>query len=239
MAVLRRFWWLVLALAALPVMLAAFARPPTGDIPLQDGPLRAEATALLRRAGLPDTPVVVRREGRACGSGTVAGVGPGMRIVLGAPSLAIPRGQALWAVAHEARHALTHDPLLGVVIGWLWATLALGVASEATIAAVRRRGRAGWIAAPLALATVWAAGLPVFNLIQRQRERGADHYAAAMVGGAPGAAFLVREGACLGFEPAPDLFTRLFLLNHPTTAERVAAMRAAPPLGLPPTSSKR
>jgi len=228
MSLLRRFWWLAASLAVLIAALVVFGRPASGDAPLADGPLKRQAVALLQRAGTPGVPIVIRpSDGRPCGSGTVTGLGARMHIVLGAGSLDIPNDQALWAIAHESRHVRTHDPLLGVVAGWLWITLAVGAASEVTRAAVQRRGRTGWLALPLTLAVVWAAGLPVFNLIQRQRERGADYAAAVLVGGGPGAAFLAREGACWGFEPDPGLFTRLFLLNHPTTGERLRNMGAA------------
>lgn len=229
MRAVRRFWWMIVSLAVLIAALVVFGRPASGDVPLADGPLKQKSIALLQRAGTPGVPIVIRpSDGRPCGSGTVTGLGSRMRIVMGAASLTIPRDQALWAIAHESQHVRTGDPLLGVVSGWLWITLALALASETTRAAVLRRGRVGWIALPLMLVAIWAVGLPVFNLIQRQRERGADHAAAALVGGAPGATFLAREGACLGIESEPDLFTRLFLLNHPTTAERLRSMRATP-----------
>jgi Zn-dependent protease with chaperone function len=117
--------------------------------------------------------------------------------------------------------------LLGAAIGWLWSGAALG--ASALLPAVVRGRWPVFPATPLLVAGCalgWAAGLPVFNLIQRQVERSADVYAAQVTSPAAGVAFIAREAACFRQDYSPTLYDRIFTLNHPPPGERIAAMDA-------------
>ena len=222
---LRRWAWLALALVLFPVALVIFGRPPPGDLPLPDGPLKAAALPMLARAGVAGTPIVVR-EG-SCAWGTVAGLDGTQRIVISRATLAYPLPQALWTIAHEAGHVRLGDPLLGVIVGWVWIATVLAAGQFAGLRGLARFGGLGLALAPLAVALVWGAGLPAFNLIQRQVERRADRYGVDLAGSGAAAAEMIETSShCMGVHPRADFFETLFRLNHDPPAQRIAMLRA-------------
>lgn len=225
MHLLRR-WRVVSWLLAAPFLLVLFGGQPFwtsyGALPAA---LEAEAQSVLDKAGASGARIAVLYDGVPCAAGTVHGLGPTSVLILNRATLDLPAPQLLWAVAHETRHYLRYDPLLGAAIGWLWLGVMLG-ASAMLPAFVRRR----WSrvpAAPLVVAGFalgYIVGLPVFNLIQRQVERSADIYAARVTSSAAGIDFIAHEAACFGQDYSPSLSHRLFRLNHPPPGERIAAM---------------
>ncbi|HEX3699709.1 MAG TPA: M48 family metalloprotease [Phenylobacterium sp.] len=222
-----RWAWLAVALVALPLLLAIYGTPPAGDQPLPNGPLKAASAPLLARAGVAGTPIVVRPGGGPCAWGTVVGLGDRQRIVVSPGALAYPTDQSLWTIAHEAGHVRRGDPLLGVIVGWVWLVLALAAAQVLTTWAFRRWRWWGLAALPLAVGLVFVLGLPLFNLIQRQVERRADQFGVEMAGsGAAAAAMLERSDACLGVHDRAGLFETLFRLNHPRAQARIAMLKA-------------
>jgi Zn-dependent protease with chaperone function len=224
---LARWGWLSVAILTLPVLLVVFSRPPATDHPLPPGPFNQAAQPILARAGVPGTPIVVRPGKNECAWGTVAGLGPSQRIVISQGTLTYPTDQALFTIAHESGHVRRGDPLLGVVVGWIWIVLALACAQGAAVWATRRWGFAGLLAAPLGFAFAYALGLPTFDLIQRNVERRADRFGVETTGdGAAAAAMIERSDACLGVHDSSGLKATL-LLNHPSHSERVAMLRAA------------
>lgn len=237
MGLLRR-WRLVTWLLAAPVLLVLFGGQPYwtsyGALP---APLQAQAQAVLDRAGAPDVGIAVLEDGSACAAGTVHGLGPTSVLILNRATLDRPAPELLWAVAHEARHHLRYDPLLGAAFGWLWLGLMLAV--SALVPALVRRRWPRIPAAPVVIAGFalgYGVGLPAFNLIQRQVERAADLYAAEVTSPAAGIAFIAHEAACFGQDYSPTLYDRLFRLNHPPPGERIAAMGALP---TPPDTPSR
>jgi Zn-dependent protease with chaperone function len=226
----RRFlahWgWLVVALTILPAVLFQFSRHPITDRPPNDPATISASAWVLDRAGLAAVPIVVR-PGALCGWGTVSGLGGGARIVLSEGTLRYPPDQVSWVVGHEATHVRLGDPLLGVIVGWLWIAMGLAAGQTTTRLAMGRFGARGLLLAPVAVAAVWVAGLPVFNLIQRQVEWRADRGGVELAGsGAAAANFVRTSGACLGVDPSPGTFDRIFRLNHPALSERVRALEA-------------
>jgi STE24 endopeptidase len=219
--------WAIIAIALLPALLVVYGAPPPGDQPLPDGPFKQASVAILARAGVPGTAVVVRPGGGPCAWGTVAGLGSSEHIVVSPGVLTYPLDEGIFIVAHESGHVRRGDPLLGVMIGWAWLALGLGAGEAASLWAWRRWGLVGLIAFPLAFAGVWVVGTPVFNLTQRNIERRADRWGVEMTGsGASAAALNERADACLGVSDHVTLFDTLFTLTHPPPSQRIAALRA-------------
>jgi Zn-dependent protease with chaperone function len=202
--------------------------------PLPAGPLKAQIEQMLRRAGHPDAPVVLRRDSGPCVGGTNLGVFPTTLIVIDDGYLNYPTAQGAEATAHELGHYAHHDPELGVLVGLVWLSVALGPlqwASRGMGVAPSGTGGGVPIESPLIptmifwITLVYVAGLPVFNLIQRQVEHRADQYAMELTHDGPaGVAEMLRDLRCDRLDPAPGRWARTFFWNHPSISERVRYM---------------
>jgi Zn-dependent protease with chaperone function len=145
---LRRWGWISAGALASPVLLVLYGTPPATDRPLPPGAFNDAARAVLAKAGIAGTPIVVRPSRDQCAWGTVSGLGPSQRIVISHGTLSYPMDEALFTIGHESGHARRGDPLLGVVSGWIWIVLGLAGAQGAAIWATSRWGARGVLAAP-------------------------------------------------------------------------------------------
>jgi STE24 endopeptidase len=165
---------------------------------------------------------------------TVVGLGPASRILIPPWSLKLQTpDQFVVGVAHELKHYRMGDNWLAL------ATVAALILAGAVLvhlagnAVIRRRGErmglkslhdpAALPLIALILAIAWPlAGLPALNAIQRHAEHEADRFALEVT--RDNRAFSQWQ-ATVATQPwrmvEEDVFTRLFLDNHPSAAERI------------------
>ena len=189
---------------------------------------------MLRRAGRPVAPVVLRRNSGPCVGGTNLGVFPTTRILIDDGYLADPPVQGVETAAHELGHYVRHDPELGVLAGLAWLSLGVAVLSGLNHTVALSRARMDGAVtdvltfipvAALSLTLVYVAGLPVFNLIQRRIEHRADAYAMALThDGGAGVAGMLRDLRCDRLDPNPGWWARTFFWDHPSISERINFM---------------
>jgi Zn-dependent protease with chaperone function len=231
-----RWWPVILTGIALPLLTAGLVFSQvvltpamTRFEPVNDRQLLAQIEDMTRRCGAGPVPVLVGGNDT-----TVVGLGPSSRILIGAFNQKLQtRRQMLTTVAHELKHHRMGDNWLALaVVGALM--LAGGLLVQAAGPAVIRRwgskmgvsvlhDPAALPLMALILAIGWSlAGLPVFNAVQRHAEHEADRFALEVTHDNRAFAEWQARAASLPWKiNEEDLFTVLFLDNHPSQADRV------------------
>ncbi|MGV3623683.1 MAG: M48 family metalloprotease [Archangium sp.] len=243
----KHWWWLV-GLAAALVMVVSTALDPyrarlyVDQTPLEAGELRDGITALLKRAEVPFSDVLVVQTG----SRTVrvqaafAGTGPTRTILLTDTLLtAMNEKEVLAAIAHESGHV--HESRW---VGRVLSPLAIFALLGALEFIFRRSVKRGWygitqrgdVRVLPTLVLIFQLALmaigPVTSAFARERESAADLYALQLTGDAESLTSLLRKlGKINKVDPDPPRWYVLSGVTHPTIAERIAAIQknATPP----------
>jgi STE24 endopeptidase len=234
-------WWWVLGLVAAAAMAASALVDPyrsrlyVEQEPLADGPLRERIAALMRRANLDFSDVLVDKTASRSVrlQASFAGSGPTRTIVLNDSLVAqLSVDEVLAAVAHEAGHV--HESR--------WPARLMSTAALFAFLAVvewlfRRSARQGWFgitqradirALPLIILVFDASmtlAAPLSAAASRRSESAADQYAVRLTGD-PAAfrSMLTRAARINKMDPAPPWWVEL-QLSHPPMAARIAAIR--------------
>ncbi|MBS1870429.1 MAG: M48 family metalloprotease [Actinobacteria bacterium] len=227
--VLRGWWWVAAApcFAALALLLG-FVSPyllTIDSAPLDQRPgtarTAADARALARREGVPDTPVFVDLVPDQPNAAAV-GLGPTRRVVVRESLLRrFDRREVRVVLAHELGH-LQHRHTLKSV-GWL-ALFVLPAAGVVALATRRRGGLARPEAVPVALLALVAFGVaaqPLLAATTRRLEAEADWAALQTTHDPAGARALFRHLATATItDPDPPVW-RALLGDHPTIMQRI------------------
>jgi Zn-dependent protease with chaperone function len=192
------------------------------------GPLAAHAQALGERCGIARLRVLIGGNDDA----TVIGLGPFNRIVVSEKFVhELTEPEQVVNLAHELKHYLTWDSwqaialIAAFLLGGLWL---VDVLARGILARFGHRwgftGLADPASFPLVLCTLtalWlAAGLPLYNAVQRRAELEADRFALELT-------HLNRAQGLLQIRYSKyslndyDAFFRTWMANHPSISERV------------------
>jgi STE24 endopeptidase len=229
-----RSWPLLLTALALPALAAVLVLwqvvglPMTTRFePLADRALVAEIQSMARRCGAGSVPVFVGGN-----DNTVVGLGPSSRVLIAPWSLKLQtHAELLTTTAHELKHYRMGDNWLALaVVGGLMLAGFVLVQRFGGLALKLWGGRFGVsslhdpAALPLMvliLVLAWTlAGLPILNAVQRRVEHEADRFALEVTH--ENRAFSQWQAALPPWKtPEEDWFTRTFMDNHPSQADRV------------------
>lgn len=238
-------WWVVAAAgAAGVVVLLSFVFPVLVEpvfhtfTPMAPGALRTELTTMAARGGSPVRDVLVAdasRRSRAVNA-YVSGLGPTRRIVVYDTLLAqAPPEQVVSVVAHELAHAKHRDVATGTVLAALGAAAAVvGISLLGAWQPLLRTAGVASVTEPqavaLLLAVVTVAGLvagPAQAWMSRRIEARADASALTLTGDPEAfAAMQARLAAVNLSDPDPPRVEHALFASHPSTVERIAAVRA-------------
>jgi Zn-dependent protease with chaperone function len=168
------------------------------------------------------------------GDTTVVGLGPTSRILVDDFSLKLATpAQLMTTLAHELKHHLMGDNWLAVrVVGALMlaGALLVQVLGGAAIGLWGRRMGLASLHDPAALPLIvlivtlsWgAAGLPIFNAVQKHVEFEADRFALELTHDNRAFSEWQAKGSSLPWRMnEEDWITSTFLDNHPSQADRV------------------
>ena len=236
---LGRWWWLPgSAAVVLAATVMVFAQPVVLDPlfnrfrPLADGPLRRDAVALARQAGVQLGSVeVMDASSRTTGANAyVAGLGSTRRVVIYDNVVReLPRPQIRSILAHEFAHQRFADLRGGLLYIALVAPFGLlAVDALQRRLAPRRAGTPASLPA-LALAfVVVSTGITwISHGLSRRVEARADRWALEATGDAAAFAGLHRNLALRNLsDPDPPALVRSLLSTHPSTVERLGAARS-------------
>jgi len=231
---LRSWWWVAAApfFVALALLLS-FVAPyllTVDSEPLDkhsgSAQTAADARALARAEGVPDTPVYVDLVQDQPNAGA-AGFGPTRRVIVRDSLLSgFDRREVRVVLAHEFGH-LRHRHTLKAV-GWL-ALFLLPAAGVVALATRRRGGLARPEAVPVALLAFVAFGIatqPLLAATTRRLETEADWTALQTTRDPAGARALFRDlGTATLTDPDPPAW-RSLLGDHPTLMRRIELTRA-------------
>ncbi|MCE9667329.1 M48 family metalloprotease [Myxococcus stipitatus] len=236
------WWWVLGVPVALLLLVSSALDPYRGRLyfdqqPLPEGPLRARITALMAKADIPFSDVLVEKTSVASRrlQAYFAGQGPTRTIVLNDVILEeLTSDEVLAAVAHEAGHV--NEPKWPGRVASSLALVALLFAIHQLLRAAASRG---WFGATrfadirtlpllsLLLSLVLLTGGPVAGAFSREREREADRYGLRLTGDAESfRRMLVKAARVNKMDPQPPRWVVLKGMSHPPIAERLA--------GLPP-----
>ena len=238
-------WWVVLApVAAFVVVLLSFLVPVVVEplfarvTPMPDGPLRRALLDLAARDGVVVRDVLVADASRRTTAlnAYVSGLGSTRRVVVHDTLLDRGRDDEVRAVvAHELGHVVAHDVRTGTVLGAAGAALAVVVAAVVlSWSAVLALGHVASVADPavvglLLVGGAWAGLLaaPLHNAVSRRVECRADQHCLDLAGDPATVAAMHRALAVtnLGSLRPPRLL-HLWFGTHPTSPQRIAAVRA-------------
>ncbi|WP_163995419.1 M48 family metalloprotease [Pyxidicoccus caerfyrddinensis] len=234
-----RHWWLVLGVPVALLMLVSSALDPYRDLlyfkqkPLPAGSLREHMTALMARADIPFSDVLVAETSVASRrvQAWFAGQGPTRAIVLNDVILKeLSEDEVLAAVAHEAGHV--QEPKWP---GRITASCALIALLFAIDRILRLSARRGWFGTTrfadirtlplisLLVIVVILLGNPISAAFSREREREADRYALRLTGDAESfRRMLVKAARVNKMDPEPPRWVVLKGMSHPPIGERLA-----------------
>ncbi|MCP3101085.1 M48 family metalloprotease [Myxococcus sp. K15C18031901] len=236
----RHWWWMLGVPVALVLLVSSALDPYRGRLyfdqqPLPEGALRTRITALMARADIPFSDVLVEKTSVASRrlQAYFAGQGPTRTIVLNDVILQeLSADEVLAAVAHEAGHV--NEPKWPGRIASSLALVALLFAIDRMLRVAASRG---WFGATrfadirtlpllsLLLSLVLMLGGPVAGAFSREREREADRYGLRLTGDADAfRRMLVKAARVNKMDPEPPRWVVLKGLSHPPIAERLAAL---------------
>jgi STE24 endopeptidase len=238
-------WWVVLApVAAVLVVVLSFLVPVVVEplfarlTRMPEGALRSELLDLAARDGVAVRDVLVADASRRTTAlnAYVSGLGSTRRVVVHDTLLDRDRDDEVRAVvAHELGHVVAHDVRTGTLLGAVGAALAVVAAAVAlSWSWVLGIGHASSAADPavaglLIAGGAWAGllGAPLQNAVSRRVERRADAHCLDLARDPATVAAMHRALAVtnLGALRPPRLL-HLWFGTHPTSPERIAAVRA-------------
>jgi Zn-dependent protease with chaperone function len=238
----RRWWWLWVGLAALPLIVGGtLIEPLVVDplfnkfTPLEDHRLEARILDLAARAGIPGRNVyqVNKSEQTNKYNAYVNGFGVSQRIVLWDTTLrGMNEDEILFVMGHEMGHYVLRHIWKGIAFSWLGSVFMLWLTSRIAERLVARfAGRWGFdrlddVASlpllSLLISLLAFVGQPAVNGMSRQVESEADVYGLEITrdNDAAARAFL-KLGSQNKSNPEPSTFVRLVLYSHPSLSERV------------------
>jgi STE24 endopeptidase len=248
--ILRRFprrWWLVVAVAVIPLAASLSALYPVAIAPLfndytplPQGEVRSRVEALAAEQGIPLEGIYLmdmsRQTSRA--NAYVTGLGATKRIVFTDTLLAnFTPDEIAFVTGHEIGHYVLHHLWIGILVFGAGGFLVLYLLARLTGRILARRGEALGVreaADPastpllmLVLAVLSFAGNPVGNAISRELEHRADVYSLEVTGDGEAAALAFEKlGTQNLADPDPALIWKILFADHPTIQERVDFARS-------------
>jgi STE24 endopeptidase len=235
----RRFWWLLSALAIWPLVVGGLVTYQLLLAPLfihyrpPEGPLAARLESLAARCGVRHLQILVGGS-----DSTVHGLGPFQQIVL-ADDPDLTPAEITVTFAHELKHYLLDNTWMA--IGAMGALLLLEFGAVALLGPAAIRGfakRLGFseLADPasvplviLILSASWLLfGLPAFNAVQRHIELEADRFALELTHDNRAQALLQVHFATYKLNEY-YWFYQIWRANHPSQATRVRLANAYHP----------
>ena len=229
---LGRRWWLVgapvlVVVGAASVLLQPLVLAPKLDR-LEDPALAAELRVLGDRLGVEVDRVEVRRasERTTRVNAEVYGLGATRTVILWDTLLdgRYSDDEIRFLAAHELAHVKAHHVWKG--LGWLvlLAPPLVWILSRA----VRLEDPGQGPRAVLVVGLLQLAILPLTNAVSRRYEAEADHLALEATGEPAAAEATFRRFVRTNLsDPSPPAWARLLLATHPTTEERIRAVRRA------------
>lgn len=230
-----RLWWVIVACTAWGVTAVGLQidqmliKPASTNMrPLPDGSVRQAFEELAERCGVDRVPIFLTGDSGV--GGTVYGVWPFSRIVLGEKSLDSPVGEQMTTFAHELKHYLFHDnwlALLTVAIILIALTALLHVIAKAFLDRCGKQlnidAMFDTAAFPLLVAIAIAGwtffATPALNLVQQHVELEATRFSfEATRDSNSDPQRLAREGDPLGLKEYYP-FYRIFRASHPSAAD--------------------
>jgi Zn-dependent protease with chaperone function len=238
----RRWWWLWVGLASLPLIVGGTLLEPlvvdplfNKFTPLENHQLERRILDLAARAGIPGRNVyqVNKSEQTNKYNAYVNGFGVSQRIVLWDTTLrGMNEDEILFVMGHEMGHYVLRHIWKGIAFSWLGSLLMLWITALLAERLVARFG-ANWgfdrlddVASlpllSLLISLLAFVGQPAANGMSRQIESEADVYGLEITrdNDAAARAFL-KLGAQNKSNPEPSTFVRLVLYSHPSLSERV------------------
>jgi Zn-dependent protease with chaperone function len=237
-----RGWWLAVALATLPLILAgALLQPLLVDplfnkfTPLRDQALRTRIVALAERAGIPGRNVyeVDRSAQTKKYNAYVNGFGASQRIVLWDTMLrGMNADEILFVMGHEMGHYKLGHIWKGVAASAALSFVLLFLVAGLTRWAIRRWGDPWGFHSPAdvasmpllsaALTLVTFLAQPLTNGFTRAIEHEADVFAVELTrDNDAGARAFLKLGSQNRSDPEPAPFVKLLLYTHPPLIERI------------------
>ncbi|WP_420607572.1 M48 family metalloprotease [Novosphingopyxis sp.] len=228
-------WWAIVAVTAWVVAALGlqidqmFVKPASANMrPLPDGPMRKAFEALAERCGVDRVPIFLTDDSGI--GGTVHGVWPFSRIVLGEQTLNSPPGEQVTTFAHELKHYLFQDnwlALLTVAVILIALAALIHIIAKVFIWRFGKFLKLGSIydlaAFPLLVSTALAGwtflATPTLNLVQQHVEREATRFSFEITRDSNSdPQRLAREGDPLGLKEYYP-FYRVFRASHPSAAD--------------------
>ncbi len=237
----KRYWWLILWSAAVPVfVLAVFLMPLVFDpifnkyTVMPASPLKQRIVEIAARAGIPDAPVylVDRSKQTRSYNAYVTGLGSSARIVLWDNILTLPEDQLLAIVGHEAGHYALHHIIIGsgcALAGMFVIFLVSGRFLPWVVPKLPPRWGVETITSLTVVPAVYLGATmvlfvtdPIVNCISRLMEQQADAYSLQMTGDGKALArtFVALSTKNLA-DPDPPLFVELWSFSHPSLRRRL------------------
>jgi len=231
-------WWLVLGGVTAVLMLFSSALDPYrarvyfDQERLPAGELRQRLDAMMKRAGIAYSDILVEQSSRATNKidAYFAGQGPTRTIVLNDVLVReLPAGEIVAAVAHEAGH-VSEAKWPNRIAAALAMVAFLYFAERVLRAAARRRWwgiseRADVRTLPLISVALFAAltlTAPLTGYLSRERERAADRFALALTRDpASFRSLMVRACRLNKMDPDPPAWVVLRSWTHPPAGERI------------------
>lgn len=243
---LPHWWWLAAAAGAGGVViLFSFVFPLLVEpmfarfTPMPPGLLRTALTGLAERAGVPVREVLVADASRrtTAANAYVSGLGPTRRVVVFDTLLdRAPPAEVVGVVAHELAHARHRDVAGATAVAALGAAaLATGLYLVGQWQAVPRLAGVDSITDPRAVALMVAvlalAGTllgPAQAMLSRRVEARADAQAVRLTGDPDTFSAMHARLAMTNLaDPDPPRWEHVLTSSHPSTVERIAAVRVA------------
>ncbi len=233
-----RKWWLWAAGAGSLLFLAFLVGEPLTKSykPLGQSPLEVRIAELAGQAGIPRDRIALEHcvPVDSCDNAHVSGLGP-TRIVLLNEVLfqTQPDNWTVQTVAHEAKHFVKDDNLVGWVV-MTFLLLVLFLLTDIVSRAILRgfSGRLGFesigqaAALPLLILVLngfYLAALPPVNVFRQHVESEADRFGLELTGESEVFAEMVSSWTAESTYrvPEPSLFFMLFRSSHPSDASRI------------------
>jgi Zn-dependent protease with chaperone function len=237
-----RLWWGLVGFTAWAFTAAGLqvdqmlVGPASANMrPYPDGPMRRAFETLAERCGVDSVPIFLTDEGGI--GGTVHGVWPFSRIVLGEQTLNAPSGEQMTTFAHELKHFLFYDNWLALLVVAAIFTLLGAFIHIAGKASIRRlakhtdvlsmRDEAAFpMLASLAVAGWTFIAVPTLNLVQQHVELEATRFSfEATRDNISDPQRLAREGNPMGLKEYYP-FYRIFSASHPSAADNARLANA-------------
>lgn len=234
----RRWWLWTTAVFSLLALVVLTGEPLTQEHrPIGNSPIEIKIADLAMRAGVPPDSIFLEKcePFDSCDIAHVSGLGPTRVILLNEELLArYPEDWTIQTVAHEAKHLVADDNLVGWIVLTLIFSAFFGLANlvcRKLIFCFPKQLGLTSIGDPLAfplmilvLNLVYLTALPPINLFRQHVEFEADRFALELTHKNRAFAEMVSGWTTESKTrvPSPSRFFMLFRSSHPSDAERIA-----------------